>query len=236
MAESQVDNLSNNILISLLHCACVCYFTLLTANLVTNFLRSPVSQAKDTLPDVLAVISLYLGAIGCSASQLLVRFWQWLDYAGVILLIWASAVPFIYFQFYFEKWTLAFIMFVISLGGARCIASVVYAQQPEISRKICVGFGLCVLIPAVYAGIRNSNCRYPLAAEFVKYSICNLTGGLFYILELPDRWTPRPSLRINHFIMHAAIVGSVVAFSGKLLTAYLSPGVSSSMECRRWSW
>jgi predicted membrane channel-forming protein YqfA (hemolysin III family) len=222
MAGSRLDSSSNDLFVALLHSGSICYFSLLTANFIKNFLNYPVLQAKDALPDVVALLCFFLGVIACSSSYVLARYWRGLEHIGVVILIWASTIPFLYFQFYHDRWSLLILSFTISFIAVRCVSAAIHQPGPESFKWACVEFGLLTLLPTLYAFARTSASRYPMVPEFIKYLGFNTVGGLIYVLRPLETWGLFTNLKISHFLMHVGIIGAAITFSGTLLEAYSS--------------
>jgi hypothetical protein len=231
--DVKVKNLSDNIFISLLHSANICYFALLTGNLLHKSLLVHIDQLHYGSLDILVLIFFFLGAISYSSSYLLGKHLvSSIDRVGVIMLIWGSAVPFIYFQFYYDKWVLLIILAIITFAGARCAASVLYGED-ETHQRFCLGFGLYMLAPAMYGCFGETHCRHPLALDYVKYIGSSGIGVLASILKFPENLAIHSSFN-GRFVMHVILVGAAIVYSEKLMTAYSATPMDSSMKCREW--
>lgn len=180
-----------------------------------------------------------LGVIICSILSLYdasYRTHYGMERLAIIVPVGASAIPFIYFQFYNDVWSSCVFVSTIAFAMARMASSALSLPRHVSFNRAYVGFRLIVLLPALYAIIRTSPCRYPVASEFIKYSFYNTAGILSYTLRILERRGVCTDPRISLFVMHAATVTSAIQFSRHLLRAFLSSPALSIAECGGWTW
>ncbi|KAF4986285.1 hypothetical protein F66182_16838 [Fusarium sp. NRRL 66182] len=100
MEEPPIGLLSMKLLFSLLHSSSLAYFTLLLSNIIHNFLYIPVLDTREAIWDVFALSTFLFGAATFSTFYFLSEYWKKFELVGAITLLWTSAVPFIYYQYY----------------------------------------------------------------------------------------------------------------------------------------
>ncbi|KAM0832200.1 hypothetical protein ACQ4PT_065041 [Festuca glaucescens] len=146
-----------------------------------------------------------------------------LDYTGIAVMIVVSFFPPIYYIFQCEpRWQVAYLS-AISLVGA----GTVYAlMSPRLSAGkyrahralLFVGMGLSGVVPAVHATAvnwheprRNVTLAYEgtMAASY-------LTGTVFYLTRVPERWRPGmfDLCGQSHQIFHLLVIAGALAHYG----------------------
>lgn len=158
---------------------------------------------------------------------------QW-EHAGTIILIAASTIGFVYFQLYFENRTRAVYMTIFTLT-ARQYASFCL-RSTTIFPILCLTFGILALIPVVHATFGSSACRLPMRAHFISYISLTATGGLCYMLQIPERLTKLGCGSTSKLIMHAHTIIAGILFWQRLSTAYVSDATPSVDQCRELTW
>lgn len=146
-----------------------------------------------------------------------------LDYTGIAVMIVVSFFPPIYYIFQCEpRWQLVYLS-AISLAGA---ATVYALMSPRLSAGkyrayralLFVGMGLSGVVPAVHAAAvnwheprRNVTLAYEgaMAASY-------LTGTVFYLTRVPERWRPGmfDLCGQSHQIFHLLVIAGALAHYG----------------------
>lgn len=230
-SESQVDRLTNDISMSLLHSANILYFVLLIANIVHKTLSIPIKGLSDGVFDGLAIICFFLGVISFSFSSLLPNnFIKSSESVGILVSAWGSAIPFFYFQFYHTKWVVLVFSLLISLSGARCAACALRGEDKS-SKISFAAFAILALAPAVYSCTWETNCRYPVAMEYIKYLCYHAFGAITFFVGFFGNFDLSHSLN-SRFAMHLILIGGAIIFSNHLLDAYLSSKAPSNIRCQ----
>jgi predicted membrane channel-forming protein YqfA (hemolysin III family) len=191
----------DHVLIILIHLIASSYFALLSV----RFVVQQSTRSLTPLPDVIAVLLYFLGVLIFSSLSIIYRtvtlidrehaVWAHrLEEFGVLVLIWASTIPFLYFQFYDSERPRWLYLWMITVTGVRSGTSLLSAQ-PESAPSwtgpfipICVMFGALALLPAGHALLWESACRAPMISDFIKYTALNTVGGVVYLLRAPERW------------------------------------------------
>lgn len=233
MPGSQVDSLPGRISLGMVLTGSTLYFTFLTVKLIQDFIQSPVLQACDALSDFLIILCFPLSVLTyciLMLYQLKYPTKGGLETLAMIILVWASAVPFIYFQFYHDSLSLYMFIFVIFFSMARLVGSILCPEAPGFKRA-CVQFAVSSSLPAFYAIAKISACRYAIVPAYVKYLRYSGLGSLFNtILQKSGS-----GFQIYQCLVQGVIIGAAINYSGVLLRAYASGKVPPA-ECEAWVW
>jgi hypothetical protein len=224
MDDSPIGVLFMKLLFSVLHSFSLAYFSLLLSNIVHNFLYVPVQDTNEAIQDVLALSSFLIGAAIFSAFYFLGEYWKKFELVGAITLIWTSGIPFLYFQYY-HSGMLYWGILVFLFCGVRSTACVWHS---DVDAFVLHYFALLVLAltPAIWAHLYVSPCRHMMVTEYILFLRYNSLGGLLYLSRLPEKL--RLGLHTSRFALHLILVGSAVAYSMKLITAYGAPRMESN--------
>lgn len=238
MAQNQTNRMTHNGLISAVHIVSSIYFTLLTSRVVLDYFDCPLSEAHDKVFDILPILCFFTSMITYSFSTIYIQVAslenEVLETLTVLTLIWASSLPFLYYQFYHTTALLATLLFAITFASV-WLASFVLAFHNTFEYKwASFALGALASLPALYATSRPSACRYSLAGEYVQYSILNGIGGLVCFLKLPERCGHFVHSNISRIAMHLAIVVAAVRFTTHLVSAYVNSVSSFSTPCGIW--
>ena len=246
MSKTRTTHLCDEAFTILIHAIGGAYFALT----LISFLIYQIPPSLDALPDALVLVLYFIGILTCSALSILYRsisifdrencgYWQRLEHVGIVILIWSSSLPFIYFQFYHQDRALIGYIWLITLTGVRNLVLILdspphYPQASRIFIYTGSTFALLTLLPAVHAVFWTSACRYPLAPDYIRYAAFNTIGGLFYLLRFPERWGIVKRWKVSNYAIHVFILGAAVLYSRCLVTAYASDQNWSVQKCGEW--
>lgn len=237
MARNAPGILCRDLSVVLIHALSIFYFGLLAANFLCGFLSLPLHQVQSAISDDLVILLFLLAVISFSFLCLRSRITQRtsaLEQASVIVLIAASTISFIYFQFYHEKWPCRFYMVTSSLFALHSVSR--YFQHNASFPELCVRYGMISILPAIHATIRPSACRLPMIPSFIAFLSLNAVSGLNLLLRVPERFSGIRSHPISCFILHASILIATTFLSERLLAAKASDATFSADECRGLIW
>lgn len=162
----------------------------------------------------------------CHSKRLNLFLWQ-MDYAGITVMIITSFFPPIYyiFQCNHGHWR------YIYLGGITLIGifTLITLLSPQLSSSKYRGFrallfscmGLFGIFPAIHALIVNwdNPQRNVTLAYEAAMALFYLTGTLFYVTRIPERWKPGwfDLAGHSHQIFHVFVVMGALAHYGATL-------------------
>ena len=188
--------------------------------------------------DFLAIGAYHVGVVNCfllSAGYHLFsnhscdvhRIGNQLDHAGIVLVIWGSMIPGMYFEFYYQP------MLRNTYGAALsfcALLSAVFTLRPEFStakaRKLrFLVYGLLAMaavVPIVHGmalwSFEELDQRMGLR-NILLMTLCQFAGGLVYATRVPERWLPGrfDIVGASHQLMHILVVcGAMFLQSGWL--------------------
>lgn len=193
-----------------------------------------------SISDLLAVSVYYLAVINCftlstsfhtfsNHSKEVHKFGNELDHLGVVLVIYGSAVPATYFQFYCDP---ALRNIYWALSTALAVASAVFTLQPKFRQPVYRRtrfymyslLGLSCFLPVTHGLITTTydvlNDTMSLA-HFFGLGLIQFTGAAIYAARVPERLFPRSFdiLGHSHFIMHVLVIFGALCFEKGLLKA-----------------
>ena len=227
-----LENMCDNLSVILVHAFSCAYFA-------SKFIYQAIIHAPNKILDEMVVLAFLLAAIcfcwfcirarTTQTQQLL----QW-EQAGTIILIAASTIGFVFFQFYFERWPRTVYMAIFTLT-AREFASFCF-RSPTIFPVLCLTYGILAMIPVVHASLWPSACRLPMRAHFISYLVLTATGGLFHKLRILERLTRLGTACTGKFLLHAHFIIAVILLWQGISAAYVSDAIPSVDQCREWKW
>ena len=167
-----------------------------------------------------------------SHSPSTLRFTNILDHTGIILVIYTSTLSMIHFTFYcpFHRYLRHTYM---AISTVLALVSVVLTFLPSLPNirseshafKLCTHrtnpktykwlshslFGLSSFLPLFHASAIYSPAHLQSRASalhFTALALINFTGGVIYILHIPERWFPRKCdlWGGGHGIMHILVI------------------------------
>lgn len=204
--------------------------------------------------DILAISVYYIAVINCFSlstgfhifsnhSKAVHKFGNELDHLGVVLVIYGSAIPATYFQFYCDPFTRNTYW---ALSTAFAAASAIFTLQPKFRQPAYRStrfymyslLGLSCFIPIVY-GIYaigyDALDRTMSVSHFFGLGIVQFTGAAIYTARVPERFFPYTFdiFGNSHQIMHVLVIFGALTFEKGLLKALLrwNDGLNS---CSTW--
>lgn len=195
-----------------------------------------------TWADLIAISVYYFGVINCfllsatyhlfsNHSSAVHSFGNQLDHLGIVLVIYGSTVPALYFEFYCRP------IHRNTYGTALTLCAVlsgIFTLRPEFrtpaARRlrflVYVCFALAAFVPIIH-GLRlwsytELNQRMGLR-NIIIMTLCQFSGGVIYATRIPERWYPR-SFDIwgaSHQLMHILVLcGAFSLESGWISALY----------------
>ncbi|KAJ3708088.1 hypothetical protein LUZ61_011793 [Rhynchospora tenuis] len=173
----------------------------------------------------------------CCHSHRLNLFLIRLDYVGIAVMIVTSFFPPIYYIFQCDpQWQIVYLSAISAFG----LVTIYTLLNPHLSTVrfrtyrtlLFVGMGFSGIVPAVHATIvnwhepqRNLTLAYE-AAMALSY----LTGTIFYVTRVPERWKPGAFdlAGHSHQIFHVFVIFGAVAHYG---AAVIFLGIRDKMGC-----
>jgi adiponectin receptor len=207
--------------------------------LLYNVLHSRYETANRQ--DILVFSAFFLGLIGCLScsaafhlfsnhSARIQKFGNQLDYLGIVLLIWGSFVPSIYYGFTAnpELVTLYWGM-ITSIGAATAAATMMPLFRTPTWRPVraamFVGMGLSAVVP-VFHGLRMYGYAYMQEAIGVDWLVTQgalyILGAGIYAARVPEKWAPGrfDIVGSSHQIFHVLVLLAAAAHLKGLLVAF----------------
>jgi len=224
MAELQLTRFPKHAFKSLVHVITSAILALLTLRLIIEYFNRPLTQAVMAGLDVIAILCFLCGLMAVYLLSLLsptdIGESQETSHACVIFMIWASSVPFLHFQFFHTpllELTLLFIMTFLSVWFSSFVQ---FSYMRRDSIAACCLLCAIAMLPAIYAILQPTACRYDMAAEYVKLHMMWLSGAICYTMNLPERLGFFVHSHLSLVAMHIIAATASVAFSAHLLRAF----------------
>ncbi|KAK1434673.1 hypothetical protein QVD17_00422 [Tagetes erecta] len=162
---------------------------------------------------------------GCHSHRLNLQLLQ-MDYVGITIMIISSFFPPIYYIFQCEPvWQFVYLGGITIMG----VFTVITLLSPALSTGkfrsfrafLFMGMGLFGLVPAVHAVAMNWDAPQKngiLAYETIM-AVSYLTGTMFYITRVPERWKPGwfDLAGHSHQIFHCFVILGALAHYGAAL-------------------
>ncbi|EOA88720.1 uncharacterized protein SETTUDRAFT_159912 [Exserohilum turcica Et28A] len=157
-------------------------------------------------------------------------FGNQLDYLGIVILMWGSTIPCVYYGFYCTpnlQQTYYTLVSVLALG---CVYATLHPafRRPRYRpyrAAMYAGLGLSFVIPIIH-GIK----RFGWETQMWRMSLdwmalmttFNLTGGALYAMRIPEKWYPYrfDVWGASHQVMHCLVVCAGIAHLFGLLRAF----------------
>jgi adiponectin receptor len=191
--------------------------------------------------DVLVFAAFFLGVVLCFSfsglfhilsnhSKEVAAFWNQLDYLGIVILMWGSTVPSIYYGFYCDPNLQRLYWAVVSVFAVACAATILAPrfQHPTFrpyrtSMYVSLGLSAMVFIThglTIY-GWEIQNHRMGLS-YMLTMAMLNLLGAAIYTARIPERWY---QLRYDiygcsHQVFHCIVIFAALAHMFGLLSAF----------------
>jgi adiponectin receptor len=180
--------------------------------------------------DIIGFAAFFFGATLCfflsasfhimsNRSKKVVAHWNQLDYFGIVILIWGSIVPSVYYGFYCDPnlqklyWTL------VSVQAAVCTIATLTPKFPHPTFRVyrtalyaTLGLSAMAFIThgLIIHGWEIQNHRMSLTYLLIT-AMLNLLGAFIYTARIPERWCP---LRYDIYGCSHQTFHFIVVFAG----------------------
>ncbi|KAG4930115.1 hypothetical protein AAZX31_17G106600 [Glycine max] len=155
----------------------------------------------------------------CHSRDLNLFLWR-MDYVGIVVMIITSFFPQIYYVFLCEPhWQIIYLAGITAMG----LFTIATMLSPTLSTSkyraframLFCSMGLFGIVPAIHACFVNwSNPRRNITLAYeIGMALSYLTGTLFYVTRIPERWKPGwfDLAGHSHQIFHALVVVGALA-------------------------
>jgi adiponectin receptor len=191
--------------------------------------------------DVLVFAAFFLGVVLCFSfsglfhilsnhSEEVAAFWNRLDYLGIVILMWGSTVPSIYYGFYCDPNLQRLYWAVVSVLAVACAAAILAPrfQHPNFrpyrtSMYVSLGLSAMAFIThgLIIYGWEIQNHRMGLN-YMLTTAMLNLLGAAIYTARIPEKWY---QLRYDiygcsHQVFHFIVIFAGLAHMFGLLSAF----------------
>ncbi|CAD5168234.1 unnamed protein product [Musa acuminata subsp. malaccensis] len=159
----------------------------------------------------------------CCHSHRLNLFLLRMDYVGIAVMIVTSFIPPIYYIFQCDPhWQVTYLVAISAMG----FVTVFTLLSPQLSTGefrayralLFVGMGFSGIVPAVHAAVMNwgEPRRNVTLAYETAMAMSYLTGTIFYVTRVPERWKPGwfDLAGHSHQIFHVFVITGAVAHYG----------------------
>ncbi|PSN66376.1 Hly-III related protein [Corynespora cassiicola Philippines] len=206
---------------------------------VYNMLQ-PVYVSASTA-DIIVFSSFFFGVAICFAlsatfhifnnhSEAVHVFGNQLDYLGIVILMWGSTIPCVYYGFFCTPALQITYYSLVSILALLCVYATLHPafRRPHYRpyrTAMYSGLGLSFLIP-----IAHGVSRFGWSVQMDRMSldwmalmaVLNLVGGGIYALRIPEKWYPRrfDVWGASHQIMHCMVICAGVAHLVGLVRAF----------------
>ncbi|KAJ5059289.1 putative membrane protein [Bipolaris maydis] len=197
--------------------------------------------ATATTADVVVFSTFFFGVAICFAlsaifhifnnhSQSVHIFGNQLDYLGIVILMWGSTIPCVYYGFYCTPHLQKTYYSLVSVLAAGCVYATLHPafRRPKYRpyrAAMYAGLGLSFIIPIIHGitifGWETQMWRMSLDWMALMTAF-NLTGGALYAMRIPEKWYPYrfDVWGASHQIMHCLVVCAGIAHLYGLLRAF----------------
>lgn len=157
-------------------------------------------------------------------------FGNQLDYLGIVILMWGSTVPCVYYGFYCTPTLQKTYYTLVSVLAALCIYATLHPafRHPRYRPYRAImyaGLNLSFIFPIIHGisrfGWETQMWRMSLDWMALMTTF-NLTGGALYALRIPEKWYPYrfDVWGASHQIMHCLVICAGIAHLFGLLRAF----------------
>lgn len=191
--------------------------------------------------DILVFSTFYFGVAICfllsatfhivaNHSERVAIFGNQLDYLGVVVLMWGSTLPTVYYGFYCDQKLQKVYWVIVSILAIACAITTFNARFRHPSLRpyrtiMYAGLGLSSIIFVIHGvvkhGWKTQNYRMSLDWMILMASL-NFIGAFTYAARIPERWYPR-TFDIyggSHQIFHVMVILAGLAHMEGLLRAF----------------
>ncbi|KAI9829970.1 MAG: hypothetical protein M1838_005846 [Thelocarpon superellum] len=152
-----------------------------------------------------------------------------LDYLGIVILMWGSTIPSVYYGYYCDPNLQKLYWAMVTVLAAACTITTLAPtfRHPTLRPWRAVmytGLGFSFLIPMLHGliiyGWRVQNYRMSLSWMGIM-TLFNLTGAVIYALRAPERYLPRryDIVGSSHQILHFMVIFAGITHLVGLLEA-----------------
>ncbi|KAI5924221.1 hemolysin-III channel protein-like protein Izh2 [Camillea tinctor] len=197
-----------------------------------------------TVTDVLVCSTYFLGVAVCFILSTLFHTFmshseRWyitgikFDYQGILLLMWGSTIPLVYYSFPCEESSGIRVVYWIATTALAALCSVATFHPaiggPHLGHVRAVLFG-AFGFGSFLAPVGHGILRFGLPEQSVRIglqwigltALFNGAGVVLYALKFPERWYPRrfDIWGASHQIMHVAVVFAALAYTKAVIQAF----------------
>lgn len=214
----------DGLFVSLIHLFGMSYFVFfLVSFLLHRFPRSPDAIAKAQIITCYSVgvllweLSSLTYRSSCLFSGAGVAFWERLEMAGTLVLIYTRAIPGIVAAYRRQCVLRSVYLFgLTALAIGKIIDLFIRPSRPSMTAGAfhwdCLWLGLWALVPAFHA-LRTQE-RPPLVAlELVRLTAWDLLVAVGCLAQIPERLGVAGNWHPSLYLMHLALVGSNIAYA-----------------------
>ncbi|PVH68027.1 mPR-typeG-protein-coupled receptor [Cadophora sp. DSE1049] len=205
------------------------------------YARTRSYHAAIQIGDIIGFTTFFLGVILCftlsasfhimsNHSERVAAYWNQFDYLGIVILIWGSTVPLIYYGFYCDSNLQNLYWAVVSILAVVCAIAILspkfrYPTLRPYRTVMYASLGLSTLVfmshGLIIHGWETQNHRMSLTYVLAT-AVLNLLGAVVYTVRIPERWH---ELRYDlygssHQILHFLVVFAGFIYMFGLLSAF----------------
>ncbi|KAH7083415.1 putative membrane protein [Paraphoma chrysanthemicola] len=194
-----------------------------------------------TTADIVVFSTFFFGVAICFAlsatfhvfnnhSESVHIFGNQLDYLGIVILMWGSTIPCVYYGFYCDASLQKTYYTLVSVLAAGCVYATLHPafRRPKYRpyrAAMYSGLGLSFIIPIVHGiskfGWETQMWRMSLDWMALMATF-NLVGGAMYGMRIPEKWYPYrfDVWGSSHQIMHCLVICAGIAHLFGLLRSF----------------
>ncbi|KAH6851497.1 hemolysin-III related-domain-containing protein [Alternaria rosae] len=157
-------------------------------------------------------------------------FGNQLDYLGIVILMWGSTIPCVYYGFYCTPQLQTTYYTLVSVLAGGCVYATLHPafRRPKYRpyrAAMYAGLGLSFIIPIMHGLLKFGweTQMWRMSLDWMALmTTFNLTGGALYAMRIPEKWYPYrfDVWGSSHQIMHCLVVCAGVAHLFGLLRAF----------------
>lgn len=214
-----------------------------TAVLGSYFLYTSLQSRYETASsqDIYVFSAFFLGLVSCLSlsatfhtfsnhSPSIQKFGNQLDYLGIVLLIWGSFIPSIYYGFHSDyELTIRYWCMITTIGLMTGTATLMPMFRMPTWRPVRAGMfvamGLSAIVPVLH-GLEIYGYEYMRRAIGLNWLVTQgalyILGAGLYAARIPERWAPGrfDIVGSSHQIFHVLVLLAAGAHLKGLLVAF----------------
>ncbi len=235
---SSLQHVHNEIVNIYSHLLGAVLFTILP---IYVYARARNHHAAIQIGDIIGFATFFFGVILCFSlsasfhimsnhSEKVAAYWNQFDYLGIVILIWGSTVPSVYYGFYCDPNLQNLYWAVVSVLAVVCTIATLSPKfrHPTLRpyrTAMYASLGLSAMVFITHGliihGWETQNHRMSLTYMLIT-AMLNLLGAVFYAARIPERWY---QLRYDiygcsHQIFHFIVVFAGLIYMFGLLSAF----------------